>query len=951
MDTSQHRDISLPYGEIVLRCSVFPHGNWWTGVQCAFTHGQWRSPLPPRGIWNMDEDEINNPGRDKRYKIILWGLVVHFLLLFAVFDVYFASPLDQGMTPVKSTSSPPAKRLVLIVADGLRAEAVIGEDKTDRIPFLNYIKDTGTWGVVHTRVPTESRPGHVAMLAGIYEDPSAIFKGWKANPVNFDSIVPQSTNAWCWGSPDIINLFDKDNLTSVHRSSYSAEMEDFGKKHTGVLDTWVYSEAESLLKTVRECRDRDCDRYFSDGNFFFMHLLGIDTAGHGYKPHSKEYIDNIKLVDHIARNVTALFDNAFQDKSTVFIFTSDHGMTNWGSHGAGSLDETEVPIFAWGAGIKQNSKRQDINQIDIAPLLASLIGINIPANSLGILPVNYLDVNESDLAQLMLSNALQLLKIFDVKRLRTENNAFIYIPFKDITSDSVEEKLNYLQQLRNSGQIEKFLIECTDFMQLLVEGVSYYHNYYQYPVLISISLGFLGWIICLSLTVFLCDKQNRSAYSFASVRYDKTFISALIITVFLLCYKQQFPLTYYLYFSFPVATFSIVFQYFRTYDILNGLHFADFTLGIVNTLFYLVGIELLVYGFFNRLAFTVLMIFVGSWIFLSKNLEKNTNNKEKFTWLACCLVLSVFPCLPIMKTSFNIPIYVAGSLGWIFLFKAMYLDKIKTYYRMGNVNNQYKAFLVQFCCLILSAVYILLLEHGYISKESDFTYIPWFLFIIPVLMIPFTSTFIAVRLIATFFAFAPFYLLVSPNYEVLFSAVYVALLCLWLLIESKSFQFGNSTDIIYYIKFESYKSKNKINSDVLRRAFLFMVFIFVGFFGTGNIASLNSFDPMWVRAFMTVFSPFKMMGLILLKFMVPFIFTCCIFRAINSVGRENIMNMFCIILIFSDLMVLQFLYLITNVGSWLDIGSSLSHFIIMEGFVTILLVLYGIAHLLTTVRY
>lgn len=73
------------------------------------------------------------------------GLTVHIVFFLSIFDIYFTSPLVHGMPPHATPLAPPASRLVLMVADGLRADSLFMplHNSSSRTPYLRY--DTNLW--------------------------------------------------------------------------------------------------------------------------------------------------------------------------------------------------------------------------------------------------------------------------------------------------------------------------------------------------------------------------------------------------------------------------------------------------------------------------------------------------------------------------------------------------------------------------------------------------------------------------------------------------------------------------------------------------------------------------------------------------------------------------------------------------------------------------------------
>ena len=135
---------------------------------------------------------------------------------------------------------------------GLRPDYLV-RDNADGQPLAPYLRHAGTcvgrFGVSHTRPPTESRPGHVALTSGFYEDPSALFSGWQANRVVFDSVFGRVHAAWGLGSPDVVPIWSgHGNYTW---DAYDAAWEDWSTNtNLFELDTWAFNRSLDVLGGV-----------------------------------------------------------------------------------------------------------------------------------------------------------------------------------------------------------------------------------------------------------------------------------------------------------------------------------------------------------------------------------------------------------------------------------------------------------------------------------------------------------------------------------------------------------------------------------------------------------------------------------------------------------------------------------------------------------------------------
>ncbi|VDN02006.1 unnamed protein product [Thelazia callipaeda] len=870
-------------------------------------------------------------------KLSVLGVFVHAVLLYSIFDIYYSSPVVTGLHPHSITNGKGlADRLVIFSADGLRADSFFNHP--EKSPFLHGIIESNKsfWGISVSHVPTESRPGHVAMLAGFFEDVSAVTRGWKHNPLPFDSIINRSREAWAFGSPDIILMFT-DKVVQATATVYSSSLQDFQENDAARLDRWVFQKMEELLNTSDMTVKK---RLSSDRLVFFLHLLGIDTNGHGHKPISDKYIDNIAIVDAGISRMVQLLDDFFDDNRTAFIFTSDHGMTDWGSHGAGTKAEINTPLLIWGPGVRSSAIKSEINQIDLSPLMSALLGCPIPMNSFGSVPLHLLDAAPRYKFQVAYANFKQMLEQFVVKRSdkKTRSLPFMFRDFPKLQSKVLSTIESEIKKLVKQNRFDVAATVCMQWIPVIRAGLVYFHRYDQTLLGISVVYTFISWMLCVYFITL--RRSSRLSHNVDSLNLSNEKI-CIVGGTFAVLVLYGLPFAHALYLTLPVYLSCVCYNAYygifnssirnliSNWDILEllselkrkWLQLSVYWLLLLSSV--AVILSIIVSAFIHRSVVSVEFLILAMFPFFRH--EKNRDLvKWKRVWLICCLCIAIYPQFPVVGQT-PLPILCALSslstsllLLWI---STSVLSSTKILFRYHSMLHLFAAVIVIFVDMFKDYKLLLMLLRA----------ICWLAIPVAAVLPLFSSQSVIIRLISWFSSLMLPYALLSLSYESSFMLLLFILLCTYVRLE-----FGNLRDAEF--KSLSLLNRENVTESITvvdgtsfnewMQGLILVVLIEAAFFGTGNIASLNSFNPTFLRCFISIFSPFIMTTMLIFKISLPILAVAFTYAVIVRLRNISIAKLSMILLIITDSMAMVFFFRLVDEGSWLDIGTSISHYLV-----------------------
>ncbi|XP_017009067.2 GPI ethanolamine phosphate transferase 1 [Drosophila takahashii] len=837
----------------------------------------------------------------------LQALVVHILLMGSILSTYFQPTLLPHLVPQKTMRElgfePPADRLVVFLTDGLRAATFLANNGSDVPDLKDIFRQQGRIGISRSCAPTMTRPGHIAIFGGFNEDPAAALVNFRYNPSKFDTVFNRSRNTIGWAHRNIVGYF-KDLPTGGAPMRFESFMEaELPEKLT--CDKWTFEKVQKFFKNgenVREWRS-------IKPAVFLVYLADSDIAAHRFKPHSKKFYKKLQHTQKGIRTTYELFERVFNDSRTAYLMTSDHGMSNDGNHGGGSILEIETPLFMWGAGVSRPEVDPDgnfptkpniseVDQTQLAPLMSALIGLPPPMNNMALMPVGYLNVSEEYEVKALHLNILQLLSQAKILIRRHESAIFYkWLPkFEALNLQQIEGFSVKLNALMAQGNMKEAMEICQEFGTLAQKCMAYYHQYYQLPLMVATTVSYLIWFYCLLLQLTRLSKEEKEPRK-GFMTFSTLILTMMCLLILTLLTLQNVPniTAFYLILPFGMLIMAQAERPVKGYWIMAP---------IWNLACILIPAALL-----------ILTTFIYQHLFLVYAISVLLNNRRAFLrpsvkffiWISLVLLLSG---MLYVQQNFYKGLKIIPLKNFHVLYISMLLAIVRPVILRHRLDSRVWAANVM--ALIAGAYGVYQFE----VKETISIYVhvaSWSFLFFAFLSIPYfakTTLEARRRLDLITINMVTIISLLTISWGSLNVQIVITEFILGLQIYEDARRSKEIEDV------EEEHKPLKTLKGFYRYAFMILLYFYVAFYLAGHWLSTFLFKSTTARLFYPHFSLFIAGSLLILKILLPsLIFICALYAIVPFVRKNTRAILICVFLI-SDVMGLYKYYFVQNQGSW-----------------------------------
>ncbi|XP_004521984.1 GPI ethanolamine phosphate transferase 3 [Ceratitis capitata] len=486
-------------------------------------------------------------------------------------DEYFLNEeiVNEIFKDVNATSNlclPQKSKVIILVIDALKYEfGVYNENLSNPLPYENKLtifndllqSDPDSARLMRFKAdpPTTTLQRLKGLTTGSLPTFVDMGSNFASPEINEDNIIDQIVQH---GLP-VVFLGDStwtDLYPRRFKRSYSYPSFDIFD-----LDTVDNKIQQNLPKELAK----------NDWQVLIAHFLGVDHCGHKHGPLHEEMERKLNEMNEVIKFVAAKMDSG-----TTLLVMGDHGMTASGDHGGETEDETTALIFAYTkvnkfVGSEFGSDNTTMQQIDLVPTLATILGVPIPYSNLGIINFNLVpDVKVPYMAKFQalllhawqnahqmylyfFNYALENKRTFSVDELDNMHNEYILFThrvktvYNELAFKSVVRDLNANMRLilntcreiwvkfdavqMSQGLLFTLLPIFFAFMLINnLNALELYHTFtlrgIGYTYLINIAAGFFGY-------------RYFKSFSFKSEEHGVIFSTHLISTLVLIFHTLQ----------------------------------------------------------------------------------------------------------------------------------------------------------------------------------------------------------------------------------------------------------------------------------------------------------------------------------------------------------------------------------------------------------------------------